>query len=200
MILLDKIEQQINHVLAMDEDALESLKELSGQTILMELSNTGFCVYILPSANGIQLRTQFEDSVNVTIRGTPPDMLGYMLRTKTKSGKLAGNIEVIGDVGLAQDFQSIVFNLDLDWEEQLSKWFGDTFAHKMGRLFREIGNFVVNSGDKLQQDVSEYLRFEAEMTPDRTELGEFINAVDTLRDDAERLKLRINRLEQQIKK
>jgi ubiquinone biosynthesis protein UbiJ len=199
MRLLGKIEQQINHVLAMDEDALDSLKSLSGQVISMELIDTNFCIYILPFAEGVQLRSEFDEKVNVKIRGTPPDMLSYLVKSRTKSGNFAGSIEVIGDVGLAQDFQSIVLNIDLDWEEQLSKWFGDTVAHKMGRLFRGIGTFVSNSGDKLQQDISEYLRFEAEMTPDKTAVDEFTQAVDTLRNDAERLKLRINRLEQQRK-
>lgn len=199
MILLGKIERQINHFLAMDEDTLERLKRLSGQVISMELINTDFCIYILPFSGGVQLRTEFTDHVNVKIRGTPPDMLSYMLKTRTKSGGFAGSIEVIGDVGLAQDFQSIVFDLDLDWEEQLSKWFGDTLAHKMGRCIKGLGAFTRDSGDKLQQDVSEYLRYESEMTLDNTEMDEFISAIDTLRNDTERLKLRISKLEQNRK-
>ncbi|MBT7951215.1 MAG: hypothetical protein HN764_06305 [Gammaproteobacteria bacterium] len=193
---LGKIERQINHILALDEEALERLQTLSGQVISMELINSDFCIYILPFAGGLQLRSEFADNVNVKIRGTPPDMLSYMLKTKTKSGGFAGSIEVIGDVGLAQDFQSIVFDLDLDWEEQLSKWFGDTLAHKMGRFIRGVGTFARDSGNKLQMDVSEYLRYESETTLHKTEVDEFISAVDTLRNDTERLKLRISKLEQ----
>ncbi len=197
--MLGKIERQINHVLSMDEDALEKLGALSGQVISLELLNTDFRIFILPYVGGVQLRSEFEDNVNVKIRGTPPDMLSYLVKTRTKSGAFAGSIEVIGDVGLAQDFQTVLFNIDLDWEEQLSKWFGDSVAHKMGRLFREVGNLAITSGDKLQQDISEYLRFEKEVTLDKTEMDEFISAVDTLRNDAERLKMRINRLEQHRK-
>lgn len=196
MRLLNKIERQLNHVLALDEDSLKSLAELSGQVISLELINTGFIIYIWPSAEGLHLQTEYEGEANVKIRGTPPDMLAYLLKSRDGSGGSAGSIEVIGDVGLAQDFQSILKDIDLDWEEQLAHWFGDTAAHSLGRLLRGTANFARNSGDKFQQDLSEYLRFETEMTPDLTAMDEFTSAVDTLRNDVERLKLRIKRLEQ----
>jgi ubiquinone biosynthesis accessory factor UbiJ len=195
MLLLEKIEKYLNKVLELDEDSLSSLNQLSGKVISLELLNTDFCIYILPFEKGVQLRSLYEDDVNVKIRGTPPDVLTYMLKTRTKSADFAGSIEVIGDVGLAQDFQAIVFNLNLDWEEQLSRWFGDTVAHQMARVLKEIGSFGANASDKFQQDVSEYLRFETEMTMHSSEMNEFVDAVDTLRNDTERLKMRINRLE-----
>ena len=195
MLLLDKIEKHVNKVLELDEDSLSSLNQLSGKVISLELLNTNFCIYILPFEKGVQLRSSYEDNVNVKIRGTAPDVLTYMLKTRTKSGDFAGSIEVIGDVGLAQDFQAIVFNLDLDWEEQLSRWFGDTVAHQMARVLKEIGSFGTNASNKFQQDVSEYLRFETEMTMHSSEMNEFVDAVDTLRNDTQRLKIRINRLE-----
>jgi ubiquinone biosynthesis accessory factor UbiJ len=199
MILLDKIERKLNHVLALDEDSLKSLAGLSGQVISLELINTDFIMYIWPSAEGLHLQTEYEGRANVKIRGTPPDMLAYLLKSKGESGGFVGSIEVIGDVELAQDFQSILKDIDLDWEEQLAHWFGDTTAHSLGRLLRGTANFARNSGDKFQQDLSEYLRFETEMTPDLTALDEFTSAVDTLRNDVERLKLRINCLEQHKK-
>jgi len=195
MLLLEKIEKHLNKVLELDEDSLSALNQLTGKVISLELLNTDFCVYILPFDKGVQLRSSYEDNVNVKIRGTAPDVLTYMLKTRTKSGDFAGSIEVIGDVGLAQDFQAIMFNLDLDWEEQLSRWFGDTVAHQMARVLKEIGSFGANASDKFQQDVSEYLRFESEMTMHNSEMDEFVHAVDTLRNDTERLKMRINRLE-----
>ena len=66
----------------------------------------------------------------------------------------------------------------------------------MGRFIRGVGTFARDSGNKLQMDVSEYLRYESETTLHKTEVDEFISGVDTLRNDTERLKLRISKLEQ----
>ena len=132
---------------------------------------------------------------NVKIRGTPSDMVTYLLKLNERTAGFAGSIEVIGDVGLAQDFQSVLLNIDLDWEEQLAHWFGDTLAHQLGRILRGGASFARSSSEKLQQDVSEYLRFERELTLEKTALARFGSDIDTLRNDVERLKLRINRLE-----
>lgn len=195
MILLGKIEKQINHILALDEDAMKSLADLSGQVLLLELINTDFIIYILPSEEGLHLQTEYAGKTNVKIRGTPSDMVTYLLKSNKRTAGFAGSIEVIGDVGLAQDFQSVLLNIDLDWEEQLAHWFGDTLAHQLGRILRGGASFARSSGEKLQQDVSEYLRFECELTLEKTALARFGSDVDTLRNDVERLKLRINRLE-----
>ena len=196
MTLLGKIEKQLNQVLSLDDDALKSLAQLSDKVISLELINTGFIIYILPSIDGVHLRSEYENKSNVKIRGTPSDMVAYLIKTREKSSNFTGDIEVIGDVSLAQDFQSILKDIDIDWEEQLAQWFSDPVAHKLGRLLKGAASFASNSGLKLQQDVSEYLRFEAELTLDKTALSEFSNAVDILRNDVARLKLRINRLQQ----
>ena len=59
MRLLGKIERQINQLLALDEDALKSLAELSDQVLLLELINTDFIIYIMPSEEGLHLQTAY---------------------------------------------------------------------------------------------------------------------------------------------
>jgi ubiquinone biosynthesis protein UbiJ len=47
-------------------------------------------------------------------------------------------------------------------------------------------------------DISEYLRYEKNILPDKDEVEEYIAAVDVLRNDAERLQLRMARLQKII--
>ena len=51
------------------------------------------------------------------------------------------------------------------------------------------------AGTSLLADVSEYLRYEAALTPRRVDAERFAHAVDDLRDDVERLEARVRRLE-----
>jgi ubiquinone biosynthesis protein UbiJ len=54
----------------------------------------------------------------------------------------------------------------------------------------------MSAGDNL----SEYLRFEIELLPDRLLVNEFNNGVDAVRDDTERLQQRIARLDKKLRR
>ena len=73
--------------------------------------------------------------------------------------------------------------------------FVDAPAHELVRAMRGFGGWLSGTGTALLEDASEYLRHEAAITPRRTEVDRFVNDVDDLRDDAERLEARVARLE-----
>ena len=111
---------------------------------------------------------------------------------------MPSDMQIIGDIGLAQRFQAIMQNIDIDLEEPLSKWVGDTLAYKIGKFVRGSSRFAVNTSKTLAMDLSEYLRFEIEMLPDDLLVEEFCKDVDVLREDVDRLTQRINKLEARI--
>lgn len=189
-----KIEALVNRGLALDQDTLEALELLSGKVIALEFINTSLEFYLFPSDTGLRLRDSYEGEVNVRIMATVPDMLSYLISSREESQSSSGTLQVVGDVGLAQRFQSIIKNTDLDWEEMLSRYTGDIFAHKFGNVLRETGRFARHTGDTLRQNVSEYLLYEKEVLPVREEIEGYVASVDELRNDVERLKLRIDRL------
>lgn len=195
MSLLKSIENQINRLIDLDEEGKKNLGRLSGKTIEIDILNTDLRIYLQPSAEKLHFLENIDKKPDVTIRGTPGDLIIYLLNSRESSTAIAANIEVTGDVGLAQSFQTAMKNLDIDWEEQLSHWFGDTLAHKMGRFLRGTVEYTHYSMNKLQLDISEYLRYEKDVTVNRIELEEFTRGVDMLRNDIERLKIRISRLE-----
>lgn len=192
--ILKQLEIMVNQVLADDQDTIHALEVLTGRVIALEFIKTRFRFYILPSASGIQLLSSYKDKVHVTIRATPSDMLNYLITSQSGTVSTAGSLEVIGDVGLAQQFQGIMKNVDLDWEEYLSRYTGDVFSHKFGNFLRGGLKFGQQARVTLEQDIGEYLQFEKELLPDQTELEKFYASVDELRDDVERLKMRIERL------
>ena len=193
-----KIESLVNRGLALDQDSLEALALLSGKVIALEFINTGLKFYLFPCAGGIQLQDNYDGDANVKIMATVPDMLSYLLSSGDESKSPSGTLQVVGDVGLAQRFQSIIRNTDLDWEEFLSRYTGDIVAHKLGNLVRQTGTFARHTGDTLRQDISEYLLYEKEILPVREDIEDYVSSVDELRNDVERLRHRIERLERSI--
>lgn len=194
MSLITKVERQLNKLLRLDQNTVKRLAAISNQIILLELLNTEFSVYLIPSESGIRLLSESKQEPGVSIRATPTDMIAYLLHSRQSQGNFSGSLEIIGDVALAQTFQSIMQDIELDWEEQIASWFGDSFAHQLGRMLRGGYDLLQDSHLKLQQDISEYLRFEKKLSLEKSELTEFINDVDILRNDVERLKLRVERL------
>lgn len=186
------LEVLVNRVLAMDTEGRAALNDLAGGTLAVILDGTGYRLSLRITVDGMVVDEGPAPDADVTIKGTPTAFLGFLRGEKAAT---AGSIDISGDVALAQEFQTILKNLDLDWEEPLSVWVGDTLARKAGNLLRGTARFLAQTRRTLEADISEYLRYETEVLPDRTEIDDFNNAVDSLRDDAERLKVRIDRLQ-----
>ena len=189
--LLDSAEKIVNKVLSLDEETLAALAILAGNVIEIDVLKTELRIFILPSGKGITLETEYEGKADVAIKGTPSALLGMISAEKIG----AGDVEINGNVGLAQKFKSILRNVEIDWEEYLSQFIGDIASHKIGNFLRQVSRFAKKSGKTIGMDISEYLRYEKDALPDKSEVDEFNQAIDKLRDDVERLQKRLERLE-----
>lgn len=192
--IVKNFEAIVNRTLKLDPETLESLAGLSGKVLSLEIINTGLVLYIMPGSRGVHIDTEYGGDANVAIRGTPVNLTAYLMSASGKGEGFTGRLEIIGDVGLAQDFQTIIKAVDLDWEEFMSRWLGDTLAHKMGNIVRNTINLARDTKRTLELDLSEYLRYEKEILPEQSEVDDYIAAIDELRSDTERLQLRVNRL------
>ena len=89
----------------------------------------------------------------------------------------------------------ILDELDIDWEEQLSRLTGDVVAHQLGNLARR-GRHVLRHGlNTLEQDIGEYLQEELRVLPTRIETENFSSDVTRISMDVERLAARVKRLQ-----
>ena len=192
-VILASAEKMVNKVLSLDEETLDALSTLEGDVVEIDVLNTEIRLFILPSARGITLALKYEDKADVSIKGTPAALFGMV--TAEKVG--AGDVEIIGNVGMAHKLQSILKKIDIDWEEYLSQIVGDIAAHKVGNLVREMSQLAKASARTIGLDISEYLRYEKEALLDQSELDEFNHAVDKVRNDVERLQKRVERLGKQ---
>jgi ubiquinone biosynthesis accessory factor UbiJ len=196
---INQIERLINKALSLDEETLHSLGTLKGKIIAFEFLNTNLTIFLFPSETGLAIHTVHENKPDVLIKGTPSNFIKMMASSKRSSGSLATDMQITGDIGLAQRFQKIMQNIEIDVEEPLSKWVGDTMAYQIGKFVRGSSRFVTNTSKTLATDISEYLRFEINMLPDDLLVEEFSKEVDLLRDDVDRFEQQINKIESQLK-
>ena len=194
---LRQLERLINKALAQDEETLEALAGLEGKVIGLEFSQTRLRFFLLPGAWGLRIKTELEEAgPDVWIKGTPANFLKLSRAARAKAPGLPADMQIMGDIALAQRFQAIMRALDIDLEGPLARLAGDTVAVQISRLASGARRYLSDSGRSLALNVSEYLRFEIQLLPDDLQVREFCDAVDTLRQDADRLEQRLARLEQ----
>ena len=197
-VWISQIENLVNKALSLDEDTLHALAKLEGKVVAFEFSNTNLTVFLFPSITGLVINTAYDNKADVLIKGSPTNFIMMLASSKRGNASLPTDMQVMGDIGLAQRFQAIMQNIEIDLEEPLSKWLGDTAAYQLGKFVRSTRRFAANTGKTLAMDMSEYLRFETSMLPDDLLVEEFCKEVDVLREDADRLSQRINKLEVKI--
>ncbi len=189
-VILDGVEKMVNKVLSLDEETFVSLEELTGKVVEIDVLSTDIRLFIFPSGKGVRLASEYGDKADVSIKGTLPALLGMIAAEKVG----AGDVEIIGNVGLARKFQSILKKINIDWEEYLSQIIGNIAAHKVGNFLKGMSLFAKATAKTISLDISEYLRYEKEALLDKSELDEFNHAVDEIRNDVERLQKRVEKL------
>ena len=103
-------------------------------------------------------------------------------------------IEMQGDMELAQEVSFLVRNLTWDAEEDLARVVGDNAAHRIAATARAFIGWSADAGLRVAQGAAEYWTEEAPLVATRVKVGTFVNAVAELRDAVERLEKRIEKL------
>jgi ubiquinone biosynthesis protein UbiJ len=192
--VIASLEAAVNRYLALDPEGARRLADLHGRVILIEVTGFGTRLYLIPGPEGMQLFGRYAGEPDCTLRGSPA-ALARMGVTRRKEDQLfSGEVRIEGDTHLARAFGDLLAGLDVDWEEQLSRLIGDPAAHQLGSGVRALGRWGERSADTLSADVREYLQEEGRLLPTDDEVQEFLDGVDRLRDDTERLAARIARL------
>jgi ubiquinone biosynthesis protein UbiJ len=191
---LAALEAAINRYIALDPEGAARLAQLQGRLICIELKGFGTRLYLIPAVDRLQVFGAYEGEPDCLLRGTPLALARMGLAERKEDQLFGGEVEVEGDTRLAQEFGAFITGLEVDGEEQLSRLVGDPVAHQVGEGLRSMGQWGRRSADTLTQDLKEYLQEEARLLPTDYEVHAFLDRVDTLRDDVERLAARIERL------
>ncbi len=192
--VLAGLEAALNRYIALDPEGAARLVPLHGRLIAIELAGFGTRLTLIPGPDGLQVFGAYEGEPDCLLRGSPLALARMGLAERKEDQLFGGEVQVEGDTRLAQEFGAFIAGLDVDWEEQFSRLVGDPIAHQVGSGLRSVGDWGRKSSDTLTQDLKEYLQEEGRLVPTAYEVQGFLDRVDTLRDDVERLEARIERL------
>ena len=189
------LESALNGYLGLDPVTRQRLAALHGRTVGVEMAGLGLTLFFTAGEAGVlQVYGRHEGEPDCWLRGAPIDLLRTGDRAKGADQLFSQRVRIEGDSGLAQRFGAALGDIDIDWEEHLSRVVGDLVAHEAGTAARAARAFGQRTGRTAEQNLKEYLQEEARVLPTRYEVKELLDAIDVLRDDVERLAARVERL------
>ncbi len=196
--LLPLIEKGLNHLIAQDVSAQAGIASLPDGVIQLDISGPDIRLYIKFGACDIYLLQDFDGDVQVRVKGSPMALM-RMTREDHRHHVLSSrDVEIIGDLGLVQQLQLVLADLGIDWEEWLSQYTGDIAAHQIGRATRAFASWLKESHESFEQNISEYLKDESNVIPQREQVSEFLDSVDELNADTDRLEVRFRHLRDKL--
>ena len=195
---LKTLERSLNALLSMDPEAPRRLTPLAGKLVEIHTRAPELHFFIEADGAGLRLRSTASRPADTTISGSTLGLARNGLGTDPRGALLSGDVKVSGDLQTGAAVRALLEKLDIDWEEQVSRLLGDVLAHQLGNVVRGLRRWADDGADALRHGLGEYLREESRLLADRHDTEAFMEAVDVLRADVDRLQQRIERLQRLI--
>lgn len=191
-IIIAAQETILNRYLSLDPESKENLRRLSGKVVRIELGLLTY--YWLFKPDLIYLNKDYNGPVDLILRGSTFDFL-RMAFIKKDEAYTSIPLQVVGDIEFGKQFREFFLNLEIDYEEQLSKIVGDTLAYPMVQALKTIKLWARQNIESFGQNLTNYVQTEMNWLITDEELQLFFSDVDDLRDDCARLEARLEILQ-----
>lgn len=180
----------LNHLLAREAWARARLAPYAGRSARIEAAPLA-AVALAVADDGTFIAATGAPSVTL---GIDPAALPALL---FDPAALMRNVRLSGDAEFAQALGQVLPNLRPDPEEDLARFVGDAAAVRLVAVLRQVFAAVRAGGARLAESAADYLVAENPLLAARAEVTGFLDDVTALRDAAERLAKRVERLERQ---
>jgi ubiquinone biosynthesis protein UbiJ len=192
--LLERLAAVLNRNVAQSNRASALTAQLDGRTLSLVLEGTPLTLYFRVADGRIAIDSGQSGDADASLSGSPLALLS--LAGPGAEDRLRGSaIRIAGDAEVAQRFRDLLQQAQPDFEEELSRVVGDVAAHRVAGLARGLLDWGRKAAGSLSTSVAEYLQEESRDLPTRIEVEEFLEAVDRLRESADRFEARLARLE-----
>jgi ubiquinone biosynthesis protein UbiJ len=192
--LLEKLAAVLNRNVAQSNRASTLTAQLDGRTLSLVLEGTPLTLCFRVADGRIAIDSGQAGEADASLSGSPLALLS--LAGPGAEDRLRGSaIRIAGDAEVAQRFRDLLQQAQPDFEEELSRVVGDVAAHRVAGLARGLLDWGRKAAGSLSTSVAEYLQEESRDLPTRIEVEEFLEAVDKLRESADRFEARLARLE-----
>ncbi len=190
------LEQALNRVLALDPDTQAAISKLDGRRIQLALEAPAIALEISVEANKLRVGPVQDAEADLGIRSTISGALSQLPFFRSSSAAPVGKVRINGDAELARQLQSLAKDFDPDWDKPFAEAFGVVIGPQIAKTLREAFKQSTNIAKKFTKDGVDYLTEESRDVVSGAEQVAFNEDVDDLRDRAERVLARFEKLKQ----
>lgn len=178
----------LNHVITQSGWALPRLAKFFGKTARFDIAPFSFAFSIQEDGSLLAAAQGVSADAHCIIA---PSLLP---RLALHDEKAHADIKSTGDAALLAEIFYLSRHLRWDAAEDLSRVTGDIAAERIVQLAKAGQQQVRDTALNLSQALAEYWTEERPLLAKPAHVAAFVQQVDTLRDDVERLEQRINKL------
>ena len=190
------LEQALNRVLALDPDTQAAISKLDGRRIQLALEAPAIALEISVEANKLRVGPVQDAEADLGIRSTISGALSQLPFFRSSNAAPVGKVRINGDAELARQLQSLAKNFDPDWDKPFAEAFGVVIGPQIAKALREAFKQSTSIAKKFTKDGVDYLTEESRDVVSGAEQAAFNEDVDDLRDRAERILARCEKLKQ----
>jgi ubiquinone biosynthesis accessory factor UbiJ len=181
----------INTALRTDPATLAKLSQLQGLTYAIHSTLPPVELTFKLGADGIEI-LETNKPAQVTLRGTALALVRLLVAAKNDSGALSqSNVEISGDAAALLQLSRAFADLEIDWEELLSRLIGDVAARGVTQTLRQTRDFESRYRQQNIDHLKNFAHGKLGLTPSAD--------VRALSQRSRELQYRIDRLESRVK-
>lgn len=189
------LEAALNRALSLDPDTRAALQPLDGRRIALSLEAPAVALQISVTGDRLEVGpVDVAGEPDLAVRSTLSGLLGQLPFLRKDNAAPVGRVRVSGDAELARRLQTLAERFDPDWQKPFVTVFGDIIGVQIANAARSALRQLRSAGGSLAENAAEFVTEESRDVVGRAELNAFHDDVDVLRDDVERMQVRVERL------
>ncbi|GGD76499.1 ubiquinone biosynthesis accessory factor UbiJ [Lacimicrobium alkaliphilum] len=194
-LLTAGIELALNKLLALDPASQQRLIPLNGKRLRVNLDELPWPLTFAFS-DRVDILTD-EHQVDCTIELSVTTLQKLQDVSQLSLLIQQQELSLNGDMHTAQSFSNLIKELDIDWEEHLSRYTGDVIAHQSFKTARRFHHAALSRLHRFGEILRDTAMDEKQLSAHPLAVETFSEQVNQLRSDVARFEARLLQLEQQ---
>lgn len=197
-MLLELLELAGNSALAHDTESLARLERLQGKTMVLHIRPLNQSIAVTPCPEGLEFTAEIPAKPDVKLSATIGAMIKISRDGMDDAELQPGELEIVGDAIVGQRFAQVIAGLDIEWQALLAEHLGETPAQLITSAAGTARDLAEEGKVQVGAYIGKILREDMDIVAEQAEVDEFLDGVDQLRADADRLEARLKKLQRQL--
>jgi ubiquinone biosynthesis protein UbiJ len=191
----------MNEALRLNNNKGVSFIGITQKTLTLVLAELSFplCFMVNSSINSTEIIVRAQDEHSDCTINTSMNTLKKLKAHQSFTELIKQDeLNVTGDIKIAQQFANIIQSLEIDWQTELAKHLGDVPTHKLLQFGNKMTQSLSAKGKQLEADISEYLVYEKRLVVTSSQINIFNQQTKEASVKVDTLSMRIDKLATEI--